>query len=332
MTTPRHLGWDRFNREIVVAGEQRMHRISSTPDLCVFWDGSTGRIGIRIGMSKDFEIPSELDQLNFMQTTKAVCSGSNFMELSTDSRSLRKQFYAFVTSVADSVVLAGTDPIQAIISEIYCFEELLREKAILSSERQIGLFGELLVLERLIGNKGPEAAAAWIGPLGEPHDFRVAAAEFEVKTSVGTKRIHTINGMDQLTPSLGCSLAVISILLAPPGSGPALSLPELAERILLRLHGTSVYQNQVSSALAQAGFRDEDRRYYSRRYALRKPLRFMPVASHFPRIDRGAVQAILGNESSRVQHLQYEVDLEGLGVEEPDPGFPNVLKTCATLP
>ncbi|MBK6456063.1 MAG: PD-(D/E)XK motif protein [Gemmatimonadetes bacterium] len=134
---------------------------------------------------------------------------------------MQRQFYHFAVAVSgkdserwplgDRSGHAGTQ----------CFSHLFEQTPLLSTERQIGLLGELLFLERLMSRIGSDAVDAWMGPLAEPHDFRVGSREYEIKTTTASHRVHTVHGTEQLVPSLGCSLSVISILVGPPGTAKA---------------------------------------------------------------------------------------------------------------
>lgn len=64
--------------------------------------------------------------------------------------------------------------------------------------RLAGLFGELLVLERVLTLR-PSAAGSWVGPVGAPQDFRSPRHAIEVKSTSGlTGRAVRVHGSDQL--------------------------------------------------------------------------------------------------------------------------------------
>jgi len=329
MTGPRHLSWSDFARTIMVPGEQRIHRLSLKPDVGIFWDGSIPRLGLRIALSSDEKLPSTLIQLAVLKAEKVEIDSTDYLELSVRSESIRKEFYAFAGAVTDSVVRSGVTPVQAVMNEIAGFADLLQQKTVLSAERQIGLTGELIVLRRIIVNRGSNYIAAWVGPTGEPHDFRMEQDEFEVKTSVGTRRIHTINGLDQLTPSQNCVLHVVSVLLGPPGKNTAITLPGLVKELRERFHKPSELR-EFEQLLSNTGFRPEDTGYYTREYMLRKSLGVIPVSIEFPRIDRKLIAKALGSLASRIEDVSYQINLEALGSDESERTFPDVLRAEPT--
>src|SRR5205823_6408923 len=126
------------------------------------------------------------------------------------------------------------------------------EKTVLGIERQIGLIGELLFLERLVSKFGTSTLSSWIGPWGEPHDFRLQSREFEVKTTVSPQRVHIINGAEQLVASSGCSLSLVSVLLGPPGAGSGFSLTDIVARLQVRFSTASGLRDTFDRALSES--------------------------------------------------------------------------------
>ncbi len=77
----------------------------------------------------------------------------------------------------------------------------LNSDVIMSEQLQEGLYGELLVLKKLIFNFGNEAISFWSGADKEPHDFYVNNSAIEVKTTSAksTEKIR-ISSEHQLNP------------------------------------------------------------------------------------------------------------------------------------
>lgn len=209
MSKPRHLSWENFRATIWHEGQQRSHRIGQKPSVEVFGDAINGRIGLLVQLAKNAEIPKEIDRLVFINGRILKRKNGYYLELATASQTLHRQFYQFATAVADRIIMECEVPLAAAVAELKCFDELLAPRSLLSLERQIGLLGELIVLERIIVSRGPAGADAWTGPQSEPHDFRLGQTELEVKTSSGTRRLHRIHGLDQMFPSTGMKLSLV---------------------------------------------------------------------------------------------------------------------------
>jgi hypothetical protein len=287
----------------------------------VFGDGIDNRIGMVLEIPSDSVIPTELTSLALIRCRSFSEDGHNYLEIATSASSLQRQFYHFAVSVAERVIVEKQPAIDAAVFELKCFTDLLEEKPTLSAEQQIGLIGELLFLERLLKSLGPEALDAWLGPSGEPHDFRVKKNEFEVKTTVSPHRIHTIHGLEQLIPSAGCSLFLISILLGPPGANNGFSLAEKVAELVGQIGSQSTRLIQFETALDTYGFRAADSALYTRRFAIRRSMALVPIDSSFPAVTRLGIHNMLGPLASRVESVQYDVRLEGLEREDGTPDF-----------
>jgi Putative PD-(D/E)XK family member, (DUF4420) len=316
MAALRHMSWDNFRTTVLISGQQRVHRVTESPLIELFSDGAMNRIGILIESTGTTTIPPDLDRLTFINARTVTRPGRLFLEISTSATALYRQFYHFAVAVAERVTVDRLPPSEAVALELKCFTDLLAEKAILGIERQIGLIGELLFLERLIVKLGSSALSAWLGPLGEPHDFRLQSREFEVKTTVSPQRVHIINGTEQLLPSAGCSLSLISILLGPPGAAAGVSLSDKVAQLSAQLMSAPLLKSQFDTALEASGFRTEDSEQYTRQFILRRPMGIVPVGKAFPAVTRRTIQDALGEMASRIESLQYEVNVEGLEQED----------------
>lgn len=316
MKDHRHLSWENFVSSVLVKGQQRVHRISNSPVIEVFGDGINDRVGIWIESLAEVNIPEQVRRLAFVSFETMEREGVSFLEIATISPLINRQFYLFVTAVADRVLEFHQSASEAVVLELQSFAALLEEKSLLSIERQLGLMGELIVLERMISADGSAAIAAWIGPLGEPHDFRNGNSELEVKTTAGTRRIHTIHNLTQLTVSPGCSLSIVSILLGPAGKDGGFSLATKIESIQNSLKGSAKDEEQFLTALESSGYSSQDHSQYNRLFALRRPIAVVPIDSQFPTITSSTLQALLGQEAHRIDRFVYDVNVEGLESEE----------------
>jgi hypothetical protein len=282
----------------------------------IFGDGENNQIGIWLEVSPDTTIPPELTSLAFIRARIINQKGQYLLEVTTTAITLQRQFYHFAVAVAERVVVENRPAIEAVSLELRCFTDLLEEKSILGIERQIGVIGELIFLERLIVRDGVGALNSWLGPAGEPHDFRLHSHEFEVKTTVSPHRIHTIHGMEQLVPSKGCLLYLISVMLGPSGASDGFSLSSKIEQITRQLASSAAHLSRFRTALVTCGYREADSGQYIRRFVLRRPMGLVPVDIKFPAITRQSIQKMLGPLATRVEALQYDVNVEGLEHED----------------
>jgi len=319
----------------MIRDEQRVHRVADSPIIEIFSDGTRNQIGLWLQIPDSTVIPDEILKLAFVKA-KTIKKDyrqktHTLLELTVAAPSIFRHFYYFAVATSERVLVERTPSMDAVIQELRCFAELLEKKPLLGIERQLGLIGELIALERLVTRSGPDALDAWIGPLKEPHDFRLGSFEYEVKTTICSQRIHTIHGVEQLVPSKGCELFMLSILLGPGVSDDAFSLSDKVQILTAKFASSPAKLQQFITALEQCGFRDADQVHYSRRFTLRRPLATVPVTAGFPAITRRLIQTALGTApASRIDSLQYDVNVEGLEVEEGKPGFPSSFSDLTT--
>lgn len=316
MSAPEYLSWENFASTVFVRGQQRVHRVTDSPGIDIFGDGVRNRMGIWLEVPAGTQIPQEIASLAFITAQTLTRNGLVVLEVATTNPSLFRQFYHFAVAVAERVLVEKIQPLEAITLELQCFTDLVEPRSFLGIERQIGLLGELVFLQYLLLKEGSDALDTWLGPMGEPHDFRVKNREFEVKTTVATHRIHTIHGPEQLVPSEGCTLYLMSVLLGPAGTSEGFSLADKVSQVSTYLALTPTRLTQLETALGASGYREEDRVHYARRFALRRPIGLVRVDSSFPAITRPTIQAALGPLASRIEALQYDVNVEGLEHED----------------
>lgn len=305
----RHLTWENF-RELVDRGVPAIHRVAGSPQVDIFIDENAFRIGLRTPLPG--EIAAPISPLGAVSVLLAWPEGARYLEVTTSHGQLFPEFYSFATTLADRIQLRGEAPVEAFISALNSWSELLQPVTMLSIERQLGLFGELWILERVLNSLGPIGVESWTGPLGEPHDYRFGKQELEVKATINPTRSHMIDGEHQLVPSPECSLFLLSIQLEPAGIGGT-SLAEIVGIVRQQLHDSAAASQKFDDLLAATGYRDSDGGLYHSRWQLRStPCRIL-VDEHCPRITRGDLEHVKPGTSSRISEVHYRINVEGLG-------------------
>jgi hypothetical protein len=320
---PELLSWENFAEHYVVPGEQRVHRVNTRPLFEVFADATSGRIGLWVEIDDSDQVPTQLQSLAVIQSSVLVRRGVKCIEVATSIAPLFRHFYFFSLAVAQGVVTGAQNRLQLLCGEFDHFSSLFQENNSPGIERQLGLLGELLFLDRLIKQRGQPSIDAWVAPLRDNHDFRINNKEFEVKTTLGSKRIHTINGCEQLLPSPGFKLHIASVLVGPPGSHTGFCLSEIAQRIASALENR--FLDDFDGKLASIGFPRDGLDKFGRRYALRRNIALVAVADKLPAITPSSLQTLFQTESSRISGVSYDLNLEGLCVDETDPLFAEVV-------
>jgi len=308
-----HLTWSNFRTGIIRHGEDRSHRVSSDPETVVFADLSGKRIGVLLERRSTVPLDSRLCRLLMLNVEELKVSGKNMLRVTCSRSSIFREAYLFFTGVIDRIVQDEQEAAAAVEDELSALDSMLDSAGVLSIEKQIGLFGELLVLGQFVQAGGASLVSAWIGPLGESHDFRVAGHEFEVKTTTGRRRIHTINGFTQAAPSTGSELFFISILIAAAGAGEGQRLPDLVAALEDSLSADLDTLSAFHTAIEDYGYRSQDAPAYTRVWKLRSPMMIVPVDSGFPRLDEERLLRAMGASFNRLETIHYEVNLDAAG-------------------
>jgi hypothetical protein len=310
LTEPtRHLAWENFER-LIERGVPAMHRVAGSPAIFMFVDERGRRIGLRSPYEAATQLPPS--PVNAITVSVVTVERQRLMEVSTTETKLYPEFYSFAVSLADRIQLQNQPAITALESSLVNWNQLFQAVRLLSVESQLGLIGELWVLEGLIRRGGPDALEAWTGPVGEPHDFRITSTEFEVKTTISATRSHMINGEDQLVPSPNHKLYLLSIQVEPAGMGGH-SLPDMVKGVLGLLADHPLAIERVGRALLRLGYDEHDGALYGDRWQLRNRPRLIAVDDSCPRLTGESLEALDPQNSNRISELHYRVNLEGLG-------------------
>ena len=204
------------------------------------------------------------------------------------------------------------------------FRSLLRARRRLSPSQETGLIGELTVLLHLYTTLGVDPTIeSWLGPESEEHDFSLEGYDLEAKTTLSESRTHIVHGLDQLEPTLGRSLWLLSIQLTPAGRGGGDSLTHLAHRAIA---SAGTRSEDVERALDAVGWRAEDAELYSKRYVLRTEPRSYLVDDEFPAITRRRVDSAVPNAGLIGQDVSYQIDVSPLRHDVPGPELAALLQ------
>lgn len=205
---------------------------------------------------------------------------------------LRDVFEVLVIDIINTISSCET-PLAAVISvgrRLDAWQTCLRSgRRGLSREEQIGLAGELIVLQQLGEEIGiSDALEAWQGPLGGIHDFSRAGIAIEVKSVSGIGNLIHISRLDQLE-----SKGLSSLIMARPrfresSEGLHLSgmILEMRERIRESEPGkVSSFDEQ----LLRVGYLDADAAQYTTGRLVLDDIRGYRIQGTFPRFTHSTI-------------------------------------------
>lgn len=240
-----------------------------------------------------------------------------WFRVTVEAEGIEYEAYSLLQSVVDQLQ-RGDDMERALHEALKAYRGLLSRAPRLSEDQEIGLFGELLALDRLIDGVGEEKAlAAWLGPQSEEHDFVLEDLDVEVKTTRSERRTHVIHGIAQLTSTPGRQLHLMSVQVTRAGaSTDGTTLPGLVARIRRRLRaGLTAFDDK----LADLGWEDARAdRLYTARLLLRSEPRFYLVDDDFPAITSAGLAGMLARPEL-VRGIDYRIDITDLDPEAEPP-------------
>ncbi|MGR9161911.1 PD-(D/E)XK motif protein [Rhizobium leguminosarum] len=190
----------------------------------------------------------------------------------------------FVKLCADLVEAAASDRARALarfLDRLEAWRRFLRDRQEgLSRSDIIGLIGELLVLERILG-ADPKLLPSWEAPVDGLHDFHSRGHALEIKTGLGPSPSINISRLDQLDTIGLRRLDLIHVKLIEAPDGRTLS------DILTSIRGMVPGDvPQFDNAVLRRGLLPDDD---TARNGLRVQMRSMDcysVADDFPRLLR----------------------------------------------
>jgi hypothetical protein len=304
-------------KEYLAAAVPALVPIDGRPKCFLFIDPSAPRVAVRVPWAGG-ELP-DLSAYRHFSATVVARDGGRWGEFAVTDGDVVLDAYPVLCGVADRVQQEGKPFAAAVRDVLEAYHELLRGMGRLTDDEEIGLFGELLVLDSLVDVVGEVVAVgAWRGALSEEHDFGLPDDDVEVKTTMSERRRHWIGSATQLEPSVGRRLWLLSIQVTSAGAGGS-TLPELITGVRAKLVDGTV-RADFESRLAQARWRDDQAVLYGRRLGLRTSPASFRVGDGFPAITpaRLAAAAI---PVQRIAGLTYLLDLEGLEPDDPPPAL-----------
>jgi hypothetical protein len=315
--------WSEVDADYVSTGIPVIFVIRSSPAITMFVDSGGAKLGARFADVSGAAL--KLPTLEAIQINIIKIDENQFIEVSTTSNDLFRKFYYILSDLVLDVVAKNADIRTVLAAIISSWSSLLRPSSILSDEREIGLTGELWLLDRLIAIHGPDVISAWVGPRREVHDFRLGSVEFEVKATSRPRRIHTINGLTQLVASEGCALFIASVRLVDSGSGGK-TLPEMVQAIREDLSSSKDASSSFEICLSSVGYFDSDAASYSRRRRLGDSVHLVPVDPGVPRLTPVALSFLPQDYASeRIIKVSYDIDITGLGFADGSAEFLQII-------
>ena len=214
--------------------------------------------------------------------------------------------------------------LHGVLERIRAWQEFMdrHKEGVLSAEDEQGLFGELVVLERMmeLGVPATEILEAWQGPRDGLHDFMLGTGAIEVKSTIAADRfLARISSLDQLDENLRQPVFLAAVRLALRPSG--ITILEMADAVRLRLRRGQAGLATFETRLMQAGLVRPTAERYTRRF-LHASTACLALHKDFPRLTRT-------NVHSAITTARYEIDLGMTGAD--DVGLKKALESLGAI-
>lgn len=309
--------------ELMASGPKAAFRIPGVPEVqLVFLSGAGGGVVLRVAW--DGAAVPDLSEYEHLSASVVRAGEQAWAEMLIDDPDVFRRALPVVWRIADRIQLEQVSFTEAVVVTLADFRELLEGASVLSSDREVGLFGELTVVDCLVSALGgAQAVTAWRGPNGDEHDFDLGSGDLEVKSTLSEKRVHWIGSLSQLEPTPGRTLWLLSMQLTN-GLSEALTIADLVAKLRSRLVGADL--GAFEKKLYCTGWRDKYRITARRRFRMRSTPLLLPVDEAFPALTQRRMVAA-GMPLSRLREIAYSIDVAGLN-EEPSP--PSALSQLVT--
>jgi hypothetical protein len=288
---------------------------------CIFWP--RGRSGLLVeGAGHIANLAERVPRCRGVRLTIEELHGGCQSErtriaIVLEEERLREIFAVLSADLVNAIVAepSSSSALRRCIDRLCMWQGLLDRIAPegLSEERQRGLFGELVVLDRLFLENGSllDGVTAWIGSDGAHQDFRRGGLAIEVKASLAKRHAKIlISNEKQLDERPHDKLILASVRL-DESNPQGLSLPDLVAQLRLRFSSDEFAARLFDERLLFADYLDVHAPLYeARRYRVAS-MRWFRVEDEFPRLTEANLPAGVGD-------IHYSIIADDLSAWELD--------------
>lgn len=295
----RHLALP-FLLDHIESGVPTVYSFPGEPTTDLLIEGEVPRLTLRADYQGVLASPANV--LKNVRVRQADSKGIRRISVSVEGDELVIDGHAMLCAIADRIQLEGLDPMRAVAQTLQQWREVLAARTRPSPEQEVGLVGELLVLEALQSIAGASALTAWRGAANEEHDFGLDHMDVEVKTTSTERRTHWISSATQLQRTQDRPLTLVSIQITRGGKSGR-TLPAIIGALR-----NSLDLESFNKKLSRVGWDDDLSDLYPERWIVRTDPVAFTVDDDFPAITP-LVLATAIHEAGLVTDLRYRLDL-----------------------
>ena len=239
-----------------------------------------------------------------------ITQGEKSIEMYLNNKNHKDFFIKIVNLIITKIYfqkLSGNESIQLFFEELNLAKDFFEDEGApkkLKQESQIGLFGEIYILSKLITKKLSikDSLLSWTGPF-KKHDFTTDKILLETKTTItSSKKINT-SSTNQISPTFKKNLYLTFVQLSKVSSG--LTLAQIIDEFYEKLKEESdILANEFMLKLAKVKYFYLHKSEYDQKYLIDKT-NYFEVRDDFPYIKKVEIPDELSDLS-----ITYKIDLE----------------------
>ena len=285
----------------IAASQLKLHGSDSRISIGISCDGS---LHLLIPVAAGPSGPQPAD-LNGIRLRHRRLSTGQVLDVSAPP-SHERVFSPICRDIVHAIAAESREPWAAVATIIRTWQSALKPlRTSMDKSVQIGLFGELFILELLLNNLGARAIDLWAGPDAERHDFAGGRLHIEVKTTRKSRSEHEISRLDQLQAPQGVRLLLASVQVEEGASGKETIATRL-DSVAASLNANSGALDSLLTKLAQLGWSEEMRRSGELARMNLRDANIFEVDANFPRFPEGL------DLPSGIVAVRYTVDLSNI--------------------
>ncbi len=292
----------------LIATNDNVYRSMSgvNPNLMVMSADGTISFMVRFGNSIKPDITKK-KYANVSISLEHITSAIDAIVVTLNESRFRNTFKVIATDIIYAAMLMTNekDMVNIFCNKLntwsYIFKAGIDNK--LSEEEQVGLYGELTFIKKLLEETQIAESAiveAWVGPNGEDKDFQYCNYAVEIKSSLNMANQLKIANLKQLDGTGLTALYLYHFAFAKTEGGPN-TLSALIEELRNALSSSPV-ADIFEDKLISVGYLDEDKERYTRSYVIQNESAYL-VDITFPKIISSMVPGVINAE--------YTIDLNG---------------------
>jgi len=239
-----------------------------------------------------------------------IHQGEKSIEMYLKNKNYKDFFIKIINLIITKIYfekLSDDESIQLFFDELHQAKDFFEDEGTpkkLKQESQIGLFGEMYILSKLLTKRLSikDSFLFWTGPF-KKHDFTTDKILIETKTTATSSKKVNTSSTNQISPTFKKNLYLTFVQLNKSSSG--LSLTQIIDEFYEKLKEESILlANEFLLKLSKVKYFEIHKDEYEQKYLVDK-INYFEIRNDFPYIKKIEIPEELSDLS-----ITYKIDLE----------------------